>query len=371
MASFEEIRAAAYNHPTIVPLPRLSSFYLQDFNIYNSIEGFHRDLYDPEHRFERDAIIDVDDRHPEYPRMECDEETVSPRLNGVVKWADGGHHERLRRELRPQSKIQDYILSRVRDEEVIVYIMIDGLSYEAVRQTALDPEPVVVDGITSTDPGFRRLVFGTDKVSVYSRLLTKKNYTEKFGFTYWERDQEDLSTDLHAAMGNSIHRIRDFEECRKILRNEHVSGKRTYIQITRMGMDQDSHNRKEEPLYDAVLGNLLDDLRELRTTLRNIAEDYRLFLTADHGILWREDLPENPPVVGDNEPYEPARVIKMPKEIEEGMQVTQDGGLPVVGLAYPYLARELKHTEWGVHGGFSYYESIVPLIEITEETERI
>jgi hypothetical protein len=34
-------------------------------------------------------------------------------------------------------------------------------------------------------------------------------------------------------------------------------------------------------------------------------------------------------------------------------------------LEYPYLRRDLRANEWGVHGGLSFEESVVPLLSIT------
>jgi hypothetical protein len=34
-------------------------------------------------------------------------------------------------------------------------------------------------------------------------------------------------------------------------------------------------------------------------------------------------------------------------------------------LNYPYLRRRLRANEWGVHGGLSFEESIVPLLRLT------
>jgi hypothetical protein len=104
-------------------------------------------------------------------------------------------------------------------------------------------------------------------------------------------------------------------------------------------------------------------LSELAETAAAVSDNFRLFLTADHGILWRDQLPDDPPIVHD-EWTNHARFLTERYLLDHGMVVDGPTGV-VTGLGYPYLTRELKNTEWGVHGGFSYQESIVPLIEIT------
>lgn len=363
MPTFTEIAEQAQAHPVICPLPKLASFYLDDLAIYPSLDNFHYDLFDPDFRFERDVVISADDHHPDYTRLSCDEEPVTPRLNEVVDWSNREHHYRLRRGLLTQSELKDHILHNVTGETVVVLLIVDGLSYESIRTTHLPAQPVIVDGITTTEPGFKRIIYGNDNVSLYSELLHEKNFTNKFGFTYWDRGQEELSTDLHASMGNDIYRIRDFSEAVEQLSDDAPFTSRTYVQITRMGLDQDSHNKKEAPDHDAVVENIIEDIQALESELSKQEESYRIFVTSDHGILWRNQLPDSPDVILDDYKHQP-RYVAGREKVPHSMTITNPDGDIVSGLAYPYLAREFKHTEWGVHGGFSYYESVVPLIEL-------
>ena len=368
MVSFSNLRERARDSPVISSLPQLSEFYLDDLTIYLSLEEFHADLYDPEHLFETDVIIDADTHHLDYPRVECDEDTVTPRLNDIVDWAANTDHDRLHHELLTQSEIKPYIQNRVTGARLVALIIVDGLSYEAVRQTDLDARPVVVDGITTTEPGYRRVIYGREEVSsvsMYAELLTNREFYEDFAFTYWERGQEDLSTDLHSAMSR-IDRVSDFSEAVDTLQSEAPFTDKTYVQITRMGLDQDSHNRKEKPNRDAVVQSIIDDVRALHETVSEVVEKFHVFVTADHGILWRDQLPADPPIVCD-EHHSHARYLEDEGNVEGGRVIWDANGTVTTGLKYPYLTRGLNNTEWGVHGGFSYYESIVPLIELTEE----
>lgn len=364
MTSFSELMEQAEDHPTITQLPPLAEFYLDDLAIYRSFDEFHRDFYDPDYQFDRDVLIDDDIRHPDFPRVNCTADSVTPALNNTVEWTNPEHHDRMQQELLCQSDIKDYIRRTVLTEDLVVLVIVDGLSYDAVQDLDWEMQPVVVDGLTTTEPGFRRIIYGGDSVSICAALLNEKEFYNPFGFTYWERGQEDLSTDLHSAMGNSVERISDFEETLTTLRSEAPFEEKTYVQITRMGFDQHCHNRKEEPNRDAIREELIADAQQLEQTVRDITDDYRIFITSDHGILWRDQLPDDPNIVCDD--YENhARFLSGDRDLPQGLTKQTAAGDIATALGYPYLTREFKNTEWGVHGGFSYHESIVPLIELS------
>ena len=202
MVYFEEIKERGREHPVIAPLPKLAQFYLEGFSIYPSVNSFHEDLYDPDHLFEHDVIIDADEHHPDFDRLSCEEKTVKPRLNSVVDWAAHSDHKKLKQDLLVQSKIKEHILDAVSGENLVILIIVDGLSFESIRGTEMDAKPVFVDGISTTEPGYQRVIYGDSKeqhspTSVYADLLNAKRFYNDLAFTYWERGDEDLSTDLH------------------------------------------------------------------------------------------------------------------------------------------------------------------------------
>lgn len=365
MTSFEDLTDRARISPILTDLPVLGQFYLNDVTVYSSIEDFEHDLYDPDYRFRNDVVIDADTRHPEYDWVNCSDTPFRSALNCVINWANLSHHTAIERELLAQSGIQDYLLDAVGAAELVILVIVDGLSYDDVQELDVPIQPVFVDGLTTTEPGFRRVIYGDAGVSMYARLLKEKQFYNAFGFTYWERGQENLSTNLHASMGDDIHQIRDFSEAISILQDGAPLGDKTYVQITRMGFDQDSHNRKEEPAHDAITGSLVDDLRSLCRVAGELTDNYQVFVTGDHGILWRDDLPDDPPVVSEGWQNH-ARFVEGDHDFEYGLTIDVDDE-PVTALGYPGLTRGLKNTEWGVHGGFSYQESFVPLIELTPE----
>jgi hypothetical protein len=363
--SFEDLTERSRTSPFLTNLPPLSQFYLDDVAIYDSIENFEQDLYDPDHRFQNDVVIDTETRHPDYDWIHCSDTPFRPALNNVIKWTNNKSHTAIQQELLSQSEIQDYLLNTVGTAELVVLVIVDGLSYNDVKQLDVPIQPVFVDGFTTTQPGYRRVIYGDGGVSMYAHLLKEKQFYDAYGFTYWERGQEDLSTDLHASMGDDIHQIRDFSEAVSILQHGAPLDEKTYVQITRMGFDQDSHNRKEKPAHDAIRGSLVDDLRSLCRVASELTDNYQVFVTSDHGIIWRDDLPDDPPIVSEDWQNH-ARFVQGDHDLEYGFTIDVDGE-PVTALGYPGLTRDLKNTEWGVHGGFSYQESLVPLIELTPE----
>lgn len=363
MATFETISDRAHNTPVISDLPPMASFYLNDFAIYRSLDAFHRQLYDPDYQFEQDVIIDADIRHHDYPRIDCTSDPVTPTLNEVVEWNNPEHHDRLRQDLLKQSNIKDHILETVTSEDLVALVIVDGLSYEAVRSQDFNTRPVVVDGSTTTGPGFRRIIYGGDTLSVYG-ALTNKEFYNVYGFTYWPRGQEDLSTELHSAMGEDIHRIKDFEDALTKLESDAPFNDKTYVQITRMGFDQECHNRKEEPNRDRIRDELVTDIQSLAETANEVANNYQIFVTSDHGILWRDQLPEESSIIYD-EWADHARFLNGEHDLPHSLTEQGDKENNTTVFAYPHLTRELKNTEWGVHGGHSYHESIIPLIEIS------
>jgi hypothetical protein len=369
MTTIREVEAACREEPIVSELPPLAWVYLNDVAIYPSIAAFERDFDDPLHQFDHDVIIDTAEPPGSYQSMTITDDLISPELNSAVDWDDRGEFDRLTESLLPQSGFKSHIVDSAGDVDVIAVVVVDGLSYETVR-TADHPildsatiDPIVVDGVSETENGYRRVLFGSNKTSLYAEL-SMESYNAHHGFTYWEQGQETLSSDLHKAMNDAnVHRIRSFEEIDGYLDASYFQS-RTYLQITRMGLDQHAHNRKERPDRMGVTKTILDNIAWLSSWLEDRADSYRIHVTSDHGILWREHLPEDPPTVDTGSKTGSPRHVTGSKLVSHGHQMTGPTGA-MTALAYPYLTRELKHTEWGVHGGLSYYESFVPLITLT------
>lgn len=366
--SFEELASLARREPVVADIPQFSDFYLDDINIYHSIESFHQNLYDPTYQFDKDVVVAESDPVPGYSFVECTADPITPDLNTVVDWTSPEHYDRFSRQLLSQSDIQDYILETVSTEDLVILVIVDGLSYNTLTDTDYQMQPVYVDGISTTGPGFKRVVFGGKTRSVCSALMMEHDFYSARGFTYWEKGQEELSTQLHDGIPNKyVERIRDFDKAVSGMKRESPLNENLYVQITRMGFDQEAHQRKEEPNWKAIKEELLSDIQKLTDQAARLTDNFRIFVTADHGVLWREDLPDDPPVVFEDY-YHHARYVDDGVQTEYGISRSDPDGNMATGLGYPYVTRDLDHTEWGVHGGFSYYESLIPLIEVSHDT---
>lgn len=367
VASFDKLIDLAHKKPIVADLPMLSEFYLKDINLYRSIDSFHHDLYDPTYQFDTDVIIAGDEPVPGYTFVDCTVDPINPDLNKVVDWTSPEDHSNLSRQILSQSDIQDYILDAVSTENLVILIIVDGLSYATFSNTDYQVQPVYVDGISTTKPGFRRVILGGKNRPTCSALMMEHDFYSARGFTYWKKGQEELSTQLHNGIpSHNVNRIRDFNEAISNIGSELPPDEKLYIQITRMGFDQEAHQKKEEPNLEAVKHELLSDLHKITNLAARLTDDFRIFLTADHGILWREDLPEEPSVVF-NQYHHHARYVEDNVQTKHGINQKSPDGSTATGLGYPYVTRDLEHTEWGVHGGFSYHESLVPLIEVSRD----
>lgn len=369
MIAYNELREQAKEEPIVADLPPLSGFYLPEVAIYPSIRDFERDLYDPQHQFDTDVVINSDTRDPKYSQFNKTLDPFGPKLNSVIDWKSRKQYDRIKDQLLCQSEIPEYVTNNTGFADVIILVVIDGLSFEKIRpfvdslpgETILTP--VFVNGVTVTEQGFLRVIRGNSIQSINARL-NAQDFTDHLGFTYWEANgRNELSAKLHRGMREDrVHRIRDFSETHDII-TDHGLSSPTYIQITRMGLDQESHNRKEQPNINHEIQTLIDDLSELFRTVSELVDRFRIFVTADHGILWRHELEDDLEVIAADTTHH--RYIEGPTNINKGIEYRMNSEPSRTALAYPYMTRDFKHTEWGVHGGLSYQESIIPLIEIT------
>jgi hypothetical protein len=87
----------------------------------------------------------------------------------------------------------------------------------------------------------------------------------------------------------------------------------------------------------------------------------RVFFTADHGILWKDQhnfsVIESPGVTARS----PMRYFQRGEKGCSG-KVFGNPSEELFLLNYPELRRPFRTNEWGTHGGISFEESIVPFI---------
>lgn len=259
--------------------------------------------------------------------------------------------------LPTQREIAGLVASTARqyDPAIIVLIIVDGLSYYDLPEDT-DAIPCLVDGITITQYGYRQAV---GKPSL-SRRLFALGYTQQLGFTYFA-DSNELARDLHNTFSETQRiRVRSFEEILECIEQSSMS--RGYIQITLSGLDQICHSHQDRPPREHYLQIILQRYQQLFECLQNKVSRALLCLTADHGIMWRDHTQERLEVITDifHEDVRSPRYIKGSLLRSYGKCCVCDG-IRYTLLRYPFVTRSFRNNEWGMHGGISAWESIVPL----------
>jgi hypothetical protein len=252
-------------------------------------------------------------------------------------------------------------LATAHHADVVVLVIVDGLSYYDLPED-VPAEPVLVDGVSITAHGYPAVI---GKPSV-SQKMFNAGYRRQMGFTYFERSQNALAAELFGGFAESqVQRVRSLDEVLKALRAAVPIG--TFIQITAMGLDHLAHSHHDTPPVGEYLARLLQRFHELVAVVRQGRYRVVACLTADHGILWWHQLGTDPPVLegvfGEDERH--------PRYTEGALlrphtRVISHARRAYTVLQAPYLTRKLRQNEWGVHGGISAWESLVPLVILKE-----
>jgi hypothetical protein len=182
-------------------------------------------------------------------------------------------------------------------------------------------------------------------------------------FSYWYRENNDLTDRLFKTI-HQIHRCNTMKEVIQQLSSTlpQLQHKRVYIQIVRVGLDAGAHHQRELPPIAGILENILSGIKELIQVLEQQHRPARLYVTSDHGILWRDEF--TPDVIGTAQGN--ARMAHwrdLGQQREAGLRFDVCGDV-YHALPYPFVRRRLRSDEAGVHGGISFQESIVPLLSV-------
>jgi hypothetical protein len=247
--------------------------------------------------------------------------------------------------------------ARLVNPEVVVLVIVDGLSYYDLlgERNAI---PCLVKGISITEYGYRAVV-GDPSIS---RRMFALGYFDQVAFTYYPTERDDLSSDIHDAFSPSqIVRMKSFDDVLKYLKKKQF--KRGYVQVTLAGLDEICHSHHDCPPRERYLEDILSRFDALVDCLRKKNRRVLACLTADHGILWRDVIEEYIQIPDDlfqNEIYSP-RYIKGTVLRPYG-RLCRSLNQNYTLLKVPWMTRRFRNNEWGVHGGISAWESIVPLI---------
>lgn len=281
-----------------------------------------------------------------------------------------------------QSFIKEKIIEEVLDNsrQIVVLILIDGLSYFDFKTISgnlgdhfiFDYKPVIVDTITNTVYGFTNIIYGKDKIPI--SIYLHDHGFKSLGFSYWERTSNELTDKLFLGITNHI-KINSFQQIIDTLFNEVSMWKkeeRIYIQILREGLDKYAHEKRERIDINGEIKNIFTDAKSLADMLQKFNYKFKIYLTSDHGILWRKDslkvvgLPSDfKNKITKNRFYEQESILDVfPSDLSDNCKKIKIESNNFYVLRYPYLFKNLRSNEQGVHGGISLEESIVPLIEM-------
>lgn len=258
-----------------------------------------------------------------------------------------------------QSKVPDYFVGSVESSQptIAVFMVVDGLSFTDLPGDSV--LPCLVDGVSVTTEGMRRLV-GNPHVA---ERLFKRGFWKRAGFSYWDRHNELADQLFYTFTEGQLKKVEGFDQILEWFDMEHLK-ERTYVQIVRTGLDGYSHSHRDRPPKEHLLSAIKKDIVNLVDKLRKIALPFVLFVTADHGILWNYNFPDD--AVFMDEGAVPVRYYREKENIPErlrqlGVWHPRDNAF---SLPVSHYRRRLKSTEWGCHGGVSVAESFVPLLRI-------
>lgn len=295
------------------------------------------------------------------PLVHCAIDPYTNALNRVI----GTRYHTVAAHTLKQQHIADEIVRASQDCAIVVLLLIDGLSYHDIRHW---PEqvgyPATVRPCLAEGPTITRFCFPTiiGNPPLAARLFDS-GFPVRLGFSYWSREDNHLTNQLFATM-HTMHRCASMKEMISGLGNALYTYRkeRIFAQIVRVGLDADAHHNRELPPVAGVLNQLQTEITILLRVLEKGGRPSRLFITSDHGILWRSDF--EPHIIGHAQGNtRMAHWRDLANQSEPGMPFMVAGERYYV-LPFPLLRRPLRVDEAGVHGGISFQESIVPFMTV-------
>jgi hypothetical protein len=316
----------------------------------------------PVHRW---VSLDSDLRHGyRFPIVRCNHDPFTPELNTILY----NHFDSIAQSMLCQSQIAKRIINESDDVTVIVVLILDGLSYgdlcNVASSLAGSIEPCLVDVPTLTHIAFPNIVGALNQQHRIAETLFNKGFQQRLGFTYWTRQQNELTNQLFRSFAVSqMFRVSRFSEiCATIAQSEIKN--RTYIQIVRNGLDEYAHRSRQMIQKEPFIEEFVKDFLELGELFKQNNCRANLYLTSDHGLLWKSEFS---PEIIDNKPQFSIRFFDSDDNKETSLGTYKRwkiGERYYYCLNYPYSHRHFHMNEQAAHGGISFQESIVPFVSV-------
>jgi len=345
-------------------------FFPDNVMVYDSLAQLAWELDAPQPTLPQRILVTAGDPYYQhrFPTVRCEHDPFTPALNQVLY----DHYEYIEAHMLSQQGIGERILNEAGDAQVVVLMLIDGLSYRDVvnwqreGEFEVKIEPCLVNGPTVTRIGFRNIV-GDPPLA--ARLFDHK-FVHRLGFTYWYREDNTLTNYLFRTIGQ-IEKVGHFAEILQTLRAYFGQSRRdkTYIQVLLSGLDGYAHRQKRKPPVEAIVAEIQHELFSLTRLFLELGLGARIYLTSDHGILWRDEF--EPKIIGNAPGKSNPRCCgwsELYHQAEPGKRFNLHGE-ELFCLNYPKLRRELHIDDQGVHGGISFQESIVPFVSVEVNLE--
>lgn len=280
------------------------------------------------------------------------------------------HLDYAREHLLTTDKIAEFIESDVRlnGYQLVVVLLVDGLSYDDVRSWNSDTIPCFVDGPSVTyrfkndakDELVKQVGFASiiNQPAIYQRLY-RLGFHNARGYTYW-KPKDNVIAD-YMFRGVPFQQVANFESIIYQLQQQQFSPY-TYLQVVREGLDGLAHGKRElhRSEIDGAIQAIADDIDQLLHILKRTGFSTCIYVTADHGILWKNEHTWQNLRIPNSKP----RYMFDRSDFLQDQAVQFDnGGLTYYLLNYPYLGNSIRANDSGIHGGLSYQESIVPFIK--------
>jgi hypothetical protein len=295
--------------------------------------------------------LDIDTHYlSRFPEIKCEHDPFTSESNRILL----DRYDQIGQSMLTQDKVAQRIISRSAGLETVVLFLLDGLSYDDCRAWP-GVEPCLTVLPTITRVCFPAIV---NNPPIASRLFTN-GFSRRIGFTYWERQDNQLTDKLFETIGD-MHEIRTgFGEVARYL-SKAPDLRQTYIQIVRSALDDYADGIRTLVPRDTLVHELWDDIATIADVLRKRGLRARIFAVADHGLLWKD---QNHPfqILGQERGGLRHGPTKPPNS--RGKWVSLDSDRSWV-LDYPQLHRDFRNNEQGTHGGISFEECVVPFFTL-------